>query len=100
MAMAIPGPAGARIQQFAIAPNLLEAAAVDAPDVAVARRERAAVAQKFEPLPWKSDLRGPAAIGSVATIYHSVDMNGGTQTLIIPIKKAPSLAPRMDVAAH
>src|SRR5271163_2342538 len=100
MAMAIPGPAYAGIEHLAVLAELLKAAAVDAPDIPVVGRQCAPVAQPFQPFPREREFRGPPTIGLVAPIHYSVHLHGGAQTRVIPIQKAPALAPRVDMPAH
>src|SRR5580704_8434104 len=98
--MPIPGPAGAGIEYLAILSDLLKAAAVDAPDIAIVGRQCAPVAYQLQPLPGKRDFHGPTTICLVAPIHYAVYMNGCAETRVIPIEKAPSFAALVDVAAH
>src|ERR1035438_188838 len=98
--MAVPGPAGAWVQGFPVPADLLEARTIDAPHVAIGGRQRSAIRDQFQPFPGKCQLHGPAAVRVRAAVDDTVHMYRGFQPREIPIKKYPTLAPRMHVAAH
>src|SRR5579862_7409141 len=91
MSVTVPGPAGAGLQLAPRAIELLEARTVDAPDVAVARRQCAPVRQPAQSFPGQRQLHRPAR----RSYFHRVP-----QPRIIPIQEAPALAARMHVPAH
>src|ERR1039458_2371226 len=76
VAVTVPGPAGAELQRLAVAAKLLKARAIDAPHVALVRRQRASIGQPFQTGPRKRDLGRPTAIDVPAVIECAVDEIG------------------------
>src|SRR5215831_3608309 len=93
----VPRPSDARVQHLAIPAQLLEARAVDAPNVAIFRRKRAAVRDVDQPAPGKRKLHRPPTICVGPAVDHSIDMHRSAQPWVIPIEKAPPLSPWMHV---
>src|SRR5579859_3421713 len=99
MSVPIPGPADAGIENLLMASDLFEARTIDPPDIAVFRRQGAAVGDVIEASPGKRKLGGPSAVRVPPAVHDSIDMHRMTQPRKIPIEKSPTLAARMHVTA-
>ena len=99
MAVPVPRPARARIQNLAIPPDFFEPRAIDAPYIAVSWWDRASAGNQFQSLPRKRKLDGPAAIDVAALVQRAVNVYGMPEARKIPIEESPSLASRMHMAA-
>ena len=80
MAVTIPGPPRRRVEFLAARSDVLEAGAVDTPDVALARGQRPPVGQVRESLPGHGDLGRPAAVGPAPAVEHAIHMHGVAQS--------------------
>ena len=100
MTVAVPGPAGARIQDLAIPPDFFETGTIDAPHIAVPRRQRAAIGKQLEPGPWESQFHRPSAVYIAALIQSAFDVYGMAHARKIPVEKSPPLTSRMYMAAN
>lgn len=84
--VAIPGPARAGWDSTAALIHLLKAGTIDAPNIAIAGRQRAAIAQRDKTGPRKRELGCPARY-SMDTPAH---LDGMSQARKIPVEKTPA----------
>src|ERR1035437_9718636 len=95
--VAIPRPANARVQHLAIAPHLLKARTIDAPHIAILRRQRPSIRNIRQPAPRERQFHRPAAVGIGPAIDHAIHVDRGAQSRKVPVQEPPALAARVNV---